>query len=111
MSAPARAPKPFAAPGGAIAPLSAQRPPAPFPEPPVRRVGSWDILRLDSTLKRALVRCSNCSTVRQMAADALEFGFACECARKRPADRPTDTFAADVAAVERRASASRHRGK
>jgi hypothetical protein len=105
-------PKPLARPAGAcLAAPNAARPSPASPEMPagLRRVGVWWIIAVDAVGKRATCKCANCGSVRENTTESLSW-LLCGCARRQAADRSADpTFASDIALVESRASARRHR--
>jgi hypothetical protein len=80
-------------------------PPDPFVG--LERLGSWFLIRLDATQKRAAAKCTLCGDVKEIG---LTDGIpSCGCAASLRSD--TASFAARVVAEERYVAASRHRGR
>ena len=101
----ARPAKPSAAMDGAPAAPDAEQPPAAAPRPfeSLRRWSNWQLIRTDSTQKRATCICIQCNAIRELSVPSLEEGSVplCDCAR-RPAGAAitSSDFAADAARLE-----------
>jgi len=84
-----------------------QQPQPPAAPDPFERLGPWEILRRDSTGKRATARCTNCLAVREISiADNMIAN--CGCARARPPG--SVSFASSIVAAEMRQAPNKHRG-
>ena len=72
----------------------------------LERLGPWEILRRDPTGKRAVARCVNCQTVREIS--VVDGIASCGCARARMGGAAT--FASSIVAAETRGATNRHKG-